>query len=77
MAEEQVEHRRGEREAADLAREPAQYLVGRPTSPSERPSRFVDATVRGLERVTKVDDQGVEVVGEAPDGDVVAGMLEL
>ena len=78
VAEEQVEHRPDEREAAGLAGEPAHHF----RAPADLAERSFEEVRRSpsfavSEGVAEVHDQGVEVVGEAAGGGLVAGVFEL
>src|SRR5947199_371953 len=78
MAEEQVEHRPDEGEAAGLAGEAAHHL-GAPADPPKRPLEEIRASPPFAvpERIAQVHDERVEVVGQATGGRLVAAMLEL
>jgi hypothetical protein len=78
VAEEQVEHRPDERQAAGLAGEAAHHF-GAPANFAERPLEEIGLPppFAVSERIAQVNDQRVEIVSEAASGRLVAGVLEL
>jgi hypothetical protein len=77
VAEEQIEHRPNEREAAGLAGEPAHHL----RAPANLTERSLQEICRApsfavSERVAQVHDERIEVICETARGRLVAGMLE-
>jgi hypothetical protein len=78
VAEEQVEDRPDDRETAGLAGEATHDF----RAPADLPQRSLQEVGRPppltvSEGVSEVCDEGVEVVGQAAGGGLVAGVLEL
>ena len=65
VGDDEVEHRPAQRQADRLAGEAANHLGPPPTSPSERSSRFVLLHGGGGAGIAQVNQERVEVVGEA------------
>jgi hypothetical protein len=78
VADVEVKHGPDERQAAGFAGEPADHL-GAPLDLAQRPLEQVGAppppAVPG--RIAQVDDERIEIVGQASGGGGVAGLLEL